>query len=76
MDENMVIHIIAEQMHISANELNEDTELADLGADSLDLFQIISAMEEAFDLEIDGEQAEKLKTIGDIIGFTKVALEK
>ena len=43
MEEAKVIEIIGEQLGISTSELDEDTVLADLGADSLDLFQIISA---------------------------------
>ena len=57
MEESKVIEIIGEQLGISASELDEDTVLADLGADSLDLFQIISALEEEFDIEFDNEEA-------------------
>ncbi len=76
MEESKVIEIIGEQLGISASELDEDTVLADLGADSLDLFQIISALEEAFDIEFDNEQAENLKTVGDAIEYIKVTVEK
>ena len=61
---------------ISASELEEDTILADLGADSLDLFQIISALEEEFEIEFDNEEAENLKTVGDAIEYIKSAVEK
>ena len=76
MEESKVIEIIGEQLGISASELDEDTVLADLGADSLDLFQIISALEEAFDIEFDNEEAENLKTVGDAIEYIKVTVEK
>ncbi len=76
MEESKVIEIIGEQLGISASELDEDTVLADLGADSLDLFQIISALEEEFDIEFDNEEAENLKTVGDAIEYIKVTVEK
>ena len=70
------MEIIGEQLGISASELDEDTVFADLGADSLDLFQIISALEEAFEIEFDNEEAENLKTVGDAIEYIKAAVEK
>ena len=76
MEESKVMEIIAEQLGISASELEEDTMLADLGADSLDLFQIISALEEEFEIEFDNEEAENLKTVGDAIEYIKSAVEK
>ncbi|MCI8629879.1 MAG: acyl carrier protein [Firmicutes bacterium] len=76
MEESKVMEIIAEQLGISASELEEDTILADLGADSLDLFQIISALEEEFEIEFDNEEAENLKTVGDAIEYIKSAVEK
>ena len=76
MEQSKVMEIIAEQLGISASELEEDTILADLGADSLDLFQIISALEEEFEIEFDNEEAENLKTVGDAIEYIKSAVEK
>ena len=76
MEESKVMEIIAEQLGISASEQEEDTILADLGADSLDLFQIISALEEEFEIEFDNEEAENLKTVGDAIEYIKSAVEK
>ena len=76
MEESTVMEIIGEQLGISASELDEDTVLADLGADSLDLFQIISALDEAFEIEFDNEEAENLKTVGDAIEYIKAAVEK
>ena len=76
MEESTVMEIVGEQLGISASELDEDTVFADLGADSLDLFQIISALEEAFEIEFDNEEAENLKTVGDAIEYIKAAVEK
>ncbi len=75
MDESVVMNVIAEQMNISADTLTPETVFADLGADSLDLFQIISALEEAFDMEFENDEAEKIKTIGDAIAYIKNVLE-
>lgn len=75
MDESVVMNVIAEQLNVSADTLTPDTAFADLGADSLDLFQIISALEEAFDMEFENDEAEKIKTIGDAITYIKNVLE-
>ena len=55
--------IIAEVMNVSEEEIRPETTFVDdLGADSLDVFQIIMGIEEEFDIEIDNEEAEKIKT--------------
>ena len=69
--------IIADVLNVDENEITmETTFVDDLGADSLDLFQIISALEEAFEIEFDNEEAENLKTVGDAIEYIKAAVEK
>lgn len=75
MDKAQVISIIAEQLGISESEITEETAFSDLGADSLDLFQIISALEEEFNIEFDSEQVEKIKTVGDAMEYIKAAVE-
>ena len=58
--------IIAEVMNVSEEEIRPETTFVDdLGADSLDVFQIIRGIEEEFDIEIDNEEAEKIKTVQD-----------
>ena len=53
--------IIAEVMNVSEEEIRPETTFVDdLGADSLDVFQIIMGIEEEFDIEIDNEEAEKI----------------
>ena len=76
MDKSEVISIIAEQLGISRDAINEDSLFTDLGADSLDLFQIISAFEEEYDMEFDGDDAEKIKSVGDAMEYIKEALEQ
>lgn len=69
MDKAQIIAIIAEQLGISEAEITEETSFTDLGADSLDLFQIISAFEEEFNIEFENEDVEKIKTVGDAIEY-------
>lgn len=76
MDEKKILDIIAKQLHISEKGLQEDTVFSEIGADSLDLFQIISALEEEFDIEFDNESAESIKTIGDAMEYVKNMLER
>ena len=58
--------IIAEVLNLSEEEIRPDsTFVDDLGADSLDVFQIIMGIEEEFDIEIDNEEAEKITTVQD-----------
>ena len=54
--------------------LEETTFVDDLGADSLDIFQIIMAIEEEFEIEIPTEEAEKITTVGDAVEQIKKAL--
>ena len=75
MDKAQVISIIAEQLGISETDITEETSFADLGADSLDLFQIISAFEEEFNIEFENEDVEKIKTVGDAIDYIKNVVE-
>ena len=64
--------IITEQMSISEDKITLDTSLSDdLGADSLDIFQIISELEEEFNIEFTNEAAERIKTVADAIEYIK-----
>ena len=66
--------IIAEVLNIEENEVTmESTFVDDLGADSLDIFQIIMGIEEAFDVEIPNEAAEKIVSVGDAVEEIKKA---
>lgn len=67
--------IIADVMSIDEDEITEDASFEnDLGADSLDVFQIIMGIEDAFDIEIDNEEAEKIVTVGDAVEQIKNAI--
>lgn len=67
--------IIAEVLNVDENEITMETTFTDdLGADSLDVFQIIMGLEEEFDIEIANEGAEKIVTVGDAVEQIKNAL--
>ena len=67
--------IIAEVLNVDADEITMDTTFVDdLGADSLDVFQIIMGIEEEFDIEIPNEAAEKIVSVGDAVEAIKSAM--
>lgn len=67
--------IITEVLNVDEDEVTMDTKIVDdLGADSLDIFQIIMGIEESFDVEIATEDAEKIVTVGDAVEQIKNAL--
>ena len=67
--------IIAEVMNVSEDDITTSTTFVDdLGADSLDIFEIVAAIEEQFDIEITQEEAEKIVTVGDAVEQIKNAL--
>ena len=68
--EKKVIEIIVEQLKVSPEEVTlEASFIDDLGADSLDLVELIMAMEEEFGLEISDEDAEKIQTVQDAVNY-------
>ena len=67
--------IIADVLNVDADEITMDTTFVDdLGADSVDIFQIIMGIEEEFDIEINNEEAEKIATVADAVEQIKTAL--
>ena len=68
MEFEKIQDIIAEVLNVDKDEITMDTTfIDDLGADSLDVFQIIMGIEEEFDLEIPTEKAESIVTVGDAV---------
>ena len=60
--------IIADVLNVPKDDITPETTFVDdLGADSLDIFQIIMGIEEEFDIEIDNEEAEKITTVQDAV---------
>lgn len=74
MEFEKIKKIIAEVLNVDEEEITmETTFVDDLGADSLDVFQIIMGIEEEFDIEIASEDAEKIVTVGDAVEQIKNA---
>ena len=68
--------IIADVLNVQKEEIKPETTFVDdLGADSLDIFQIIMGIEEEFDIEIDNDEAEKIVTVQDAVKKKKKAVE-
>lgn len=63
--------IVAEQLGVDANDITMETSFDDLNADSLDVVELIMALEEEFDIEIPDEDAEKIKNVGDAVEYIK-----
>jgi acyl carrier protein len=69
-----VTEIIVEQLGVSADEVKPESSLIeDLGADSLDAVELVMAVEEEFGIEVPDEEAEKLRSVGDIISHVEGA---
>ncbi len=68
MEFEKVREIIEDVLNVDEQEITMDsTFVDDLGADSLDIFQIIMGVEETFDIEIDNEVADNIRTVGDAV---------
>ena len=64
--------IIAEQLSVDADEVTMDSNIQDdLGADSLDIVDLITTIEDEFDLSIPDEAVEDIKTVGDIVNYVE-----
>lgn len=62
--------IIVEQLGVSAEDVTESASfIEDLGADSLDIVELVMALEEEYDIEISDEDAEKIQTVGDAVTY-------
>ncbi len=70
--EERVKAIVVEQLSVSAADVTlEASFIDDLGADSLDIVELVMALEEEYDIEIPDNAAEKIKTVGDAITYIK-----
>ncbi|MDQ1244119.1 MAG: acyl carrier protein, partial [Campylobacterota bacterium] len=62
--------VVVEQLSVSADEVKEDSKFVeDLGADSLDVVELVMALEEKFDIEIPDDEAEKIRTVKDVVNY-------
>jgi len=74
--EDRVSAIIVEQLGVTKEELAPGASfIDDLGADSLDIVELVMAMEEEFDIEIPDDDAERIQTIEDVISYVKEKIE-
>jgi len=74
---NKIRDIISDQLGIDAEEITmESSFVDDLGADSLDIVELIMALETEFDLEIPDEDAEKISIVGDVVNYIKAHSEE
>ena len=65
-----VKEVVVEQLSVSPDEVKEDSKFVeDLGADSLDVVELVMALEEKFDIEIPDDEAEKIQTVKDVIDY-------
>lgn len=72
MELEQIKKILSEQFSISEDEIGMDTSFTeDIGADSLDLVELIMALEQEFDVEIDDDEVEGIKTVGDAVRYIK-----
>ena len=70
--EDKVVEIVAKQLDVDKDKVKPETNfVSDLGADSLDIVELVMEFEEAFDVTIHDEDAEKIKTVGDTIDHVK-----
>jgi acyl carrier protein len=69
-DESKVREIIAKELEVDVKQLTPEAKfIEDLGADSLDIVELVMALEEEFGLDIPDEDADKLKTVGDAMNY-------
>ena len=67
-----VKEVVVEQLSVNADEVKEDSKFVeDLGADSLDVVELVMALEEKFDIEIPDSDAESIATVGDAVKYVE-----
>jgi len=75
--EDKVRDIIVEQLSVNAEQVTPEAKfIEDLGADSLDVVELVMAFEEQFSVEVPDEDAEKLQTVGDVVKYIEEKQDK
>ncbi len=67
--ETKVKDIIADQLEVAVDKLSKETTFEDIDADSLDIVELVMALEEEFDLEISDQEIENINSVGDVIKY-------
>ena len=71
-----VIEIVCEQLAVGKEKVTDTTSfIEDIGADSLDIVEMVMELEEEFDIQIPDDQAEKIKTVGEAVEHIKFAVK-
>ena len=66
--------VVVEQLNVNEGEVKPEAKCVDdLGADSLDVVELVMALEEKFEIEIPDEEAEKIQTVGDVVAYIEKA---
>lgn len=75
--EERVIHIVCENLGVSKEQVTRATSFTeDIGADSLDIVELVMELEEEFEITIPDEEAEKIKTVGEAIDYIDNEIKK
>jgi len=74
--EHKIRTMIAEQLHIAYDAVTPSSTLVSLGADSLDIVEMVMHLEETFDIEIKDEDAEALHTVQDLISYVQQSMKQ
>ncbi len=69
-----IIAVVAEQFQMDADELSEDTVLAEIGADDLDIADLVLTLEDMFDMDVSIDEANALRTVGDLADLAEAFL--
>ncbi len=77
MEYEVLVKALVDQFGVNEADITPDTSLTeDLGADSLDLVELVMAMEQEFDIEIPDEDVEDIKTVGDAVNYVKEKVQQ
>ncbi|MFO7951881.1 MAG: acyl carrier protein [Bacillota bacterium] len=67
--EDKIKKIISDQLEVAIDKLSAETTFEDIDADSLDIVELVMALEEEFDLEISDQEIENVKSVGDVVKY-------
>ena len=74
--EQRVIEIVCEHLAVNKEQVKRETSfIEDIGADSLDIVELVMELEEEFDIQIPDDQAEKIKTVGEAVDFIELKIK-